>query len=132
MYKCFCPYRLKGCSKRFRSQSGRTYHVRSAHGDNHNILHKQTGNEPKGEVLQEDNQELLVEGHEEDYFTDAEHRHHHDLPPSAPASPIQLEAEKDQVHLPTQATPQRSMHPHINGIFLKLSLLFFSFIKVRN
>ena len=132
MYKFSCPYRLEGCSKRFRSQSGRTYHVRSAHGDNHNILHKQTRNAPRGDVLQEDNQELLVEGHGEDigYFTDTEHGHN-DVPPSAPASPIQLEAENVQVRLPTRATPQRNMHPHINGIFLILSLLFSSFIKAR-
>ena len=49
MYKFSCPYSLKGCSKQFRSQSGWTYHVRSAHGNNHNILHNQTDKGPQAE-----------------------------------------------------------------------------------
>ncbi|KAF8802194.1 hypothetical protein BYT27DRAFT_7226532 [Phlegmacium glaucopus] len=33
----FCPLREQGCSKRFRSQAGRTYHIRTCH-TNHNIV----------------------------------------------------------------------------------------------
>ena len=75
MYKFLCPYHQSGCSRRFRSQSGRTYHVRSAHGDNHNIFHNQSENEPEDS----DNNN--------DFFAAAEHRDD-DVPPSAPGSPI--------------------------------------------
>ena len=104
MFKFSCPYFDKGCSKRFRSQSGRTYHVRSAHGTNHNILNNQRENTPDNEIFHDNNQELLVEleGREDDHVMDPVGD---DVPPlaSAPAQP--------QPH-----TPQRNIHPHINGI----------------
>ena len=35
--KFACPYRQQGCSRRFRSQGGRTYHIRTCH-TNHNYI----------------------------------------------------------------------------------------------
>jgi hypothetical protein len=32
-----CPFRHNGCSRRFRSQKGRTYHIRTIHTNNNNI-----------------------------------------------------------------------------------------------
>jgi hypothetical protein len=107
MYKFSCPYHLEGCSRRFRSQSGRTYHVRTVHSNNNNILYNRN---------EDDNHELLVEGHE-DHFTDAEHD---DVPPpSAAASPTPSQPEAAKF-----PTPQRNVHPHINGIFFQLTLFF--------
>ena len=91
MYPFSCPYYLsKGYSKWFRSQSGRTYHVRSTHSDNHNIVHNGTDNGPQAE--REDNLAAAV-------------------PPSAPASPTQAAT------VTVNAILQRNIHPHINGIF---------------
>ena len=108
MYKFSCPYYHEGCSRRFRSQSGCTYHVRSAHSNYHNIIHHQNENGPENGPENENfyddnlNQELPVE----DYF--APPAEHHNIPPPAPESPT---------------TPQRNIHPHINGILL-LTLFF--------
>lgn len=119
MYKFSCPY--EGCPKRFKGQNGRTYHVRSAHSDNHNILERQSENQPEEEVVHDDHPEPDVEGHEDDHFFDA--AEHHENRPSAPASPTQPVAAKPKVQRPT---PQRNFHPHINGIFLIRS--FFSLL----
>ena len=112
MYKFSCPYHLEGCSKRFRSQSGRTYHVRTVHSNNHNIIHNRNENGPENEILHDDNHGPPVEDHEDDYFMDADLWHDDDVPPSTSASPTGLEPAN--VHPPT---PQRNFHPHINGIF---------------
>ena len=37
LLKYACPLRDQGCSRRFRSQGGRTYHIRTCH-TNYNIL----------------------------------------------------------------------------------------------
>jgi hypothetical protein len=37
LLKYSCPFRQQGCSKRFRSQGGRTYHIRTCH-TNYNIV----------------------------------------------------------------------------------------------
>ena len=109
--KLYCPYYLDGCSKRFRNQSGRTYHVRSAHRNNNIILNDSdaSGLGPGNEILQDHNHEPLVEGDDEHGFMDAEHD---DDRPSTPASPTQPEAPNVRVHPPT---PQRNFHPHLNG-----------------
>ena len=117
MYKFSYPY--EGCPKRFKGQNGHTYHVRSAHSDNHNILDWQSENQPEEDV--DDHPESDVEGHEEDHFFDA--AEHHENRSSAPASPTQPVAAKPKVQHPT---PQRNLHPHINGIFLIRS--FFSLL----
>lgn len=116
MYKFSCPHNAEGCPKRFRSQSGRTYHVRSAHNNNHNIIHTQK------------KKEGLRVGPEIENFLD---NNFNDAPPSL--------AEHDDVHpptpeLPTQlatgnsisfTTAQRNIHPHINGIFYLLFSFFY-------
>ena len=106
MFKFSCPYHLKGCSKQFRSQSGCTYHVRSAHGDNHNILQNPSDNEPNNEALH-NNDDHWHELPGEDNIVPAENDNG---PPSTPASPTQA----GNVYHPT---PQRNIHPHINGNF---------------
>jgi hypothetical protein len=121
MHKLLCPYYLDGCSKRFRSQGGRTYHVRSFHSNN-NIIPNQNDNRPDDEVLHVNNHEPLVERDEEDFSMDAELD---DVPPASPASPTQPEAAKARVHRPA---PQRNFHPHINGIFFKLALYIYIYI----
>jgi hypothetical protein len=104
-----CPYHLEGCSMRFRSQWGRTNHVRSSiHRNNNAILHNQSEN---GQVTHDDNHEPPVD--EDEYFMNAEHD---DVPRSAPASPTQLEAANLKVHVHPPAR-QRNIHPQINGIF---------------
>ena len=85
--KLFCPYYLNGCSKRFRSQSGCIYHVRSAHR-NDNVIHVHKDG-PGNENLQDETHELHAEGNEEHGFMDAEHD---DDRLSTPASPTQPEA----------------------------------------
>ena len=37
VFKFACPFRHQGCSTRFRSQKGRTYHIRTCHTNNNNI-----------------------------------------------------------------------------------------------
>ena len=107
VYKFSCPYHLQGCLKQFQSQSGCTYHVQTAHGDNHNKLHNHTGNGPENEAFHDGNHNLLV-GELEGFFAAAEYDNL-DVPPT-PGSPT-LAANG---HPPTL---QRNIHPHLNGIF---------------
>jgi hypothetical protein len=37
LLKISCPFQHQGCSQRFRSQKGRTYHIRTVHTNNNNI-----------------------------------------------------------------------------------------------
>ena len=37
VFKFACPFQHQGCSTRFRSQKGRTYHIRTCHTNNNNI-----------------------------------------------------------------------------------------------
>jgi hypothetical protein len=37
LFKFTCPFRQQGCSRRFRSQGGRTYHIRTCHTNYNNI-----------------------------------------------------------------------------------------------
>ena len=92
--------------------------------DNHNILDWQSENKPEEEVVHDDHPEPDVEGHEEDHFFNA--AEHHENRPSAPASPTQPVAAKPKVQCPT---PQRNLHPHINGIFLIHSFFFYIIIQ---
>ena len=84
MHKLLCPYYLDGCSKKFQSQGGRTYHVWSFHS-NDNIIPKRSENGLDGdEALHVDNHEPLVEHDEEDFVMDVGHD---DVPPASLASP---------------------------------------------
>lgn len=44
--KFACPFRLQGCSRRFRSQGGRTYHIRSCHTNYNEITPPPCSPEP--------------------------------------------------------------------------------------
>lgn len=123
MYKFSCPHYSEGCSKRFRSQSGRTYHVRSAHDNDHNIIHNQkkkekglrVGPAPENENLVDDN--FNHEPPVEDYF---EPLPEIDFPPPA--------QELENGNTIRSTAPQRNFHPHINGILL-FSYFLLSFIN---
>ena len=45
LLKFACPLREQGCSRRFRSQAGRTYHIRTCH-TNHNVVTPPASPEP--------------------------------------------------------------------------------------
>ena len=84
VYKFLCTYHLKGCSKRFQSQSGCMYHVRTVYSNNPNIIHKDSKNGLENEASEEDDCGLFLEHHQDDYLADAENDN---VPPSAPATP---------------------------------------------
>jgi hypothetical protein len=118
MYKFSCTYYHEGCSKRFRSQSGRTYHDRSAHGNN-NIIHNQNENEngPENEDFHDDNLNHQLPG--EDYFAPV--AEHDNVPP-----PALTQLETGNIH---STAPQKNIHPHINGT---LFISFFSLLLIGN
>lgn len=89
MQQFSCPF--TGCPTTFKSQKGRTYHVRSMHHNENTIPI------PQKPPLPPRNNDL------EDYDLDL---------------PVRHESERFSPTPPPPAGPQRIFHPHLNGLFL--------------
>src|SRR5271155_4021698 len=99
LFKLCCPFHAQGCSQRFRSQAGRTNHVRTFHTNPNVIL-------PLPSSEDEDDQGSIQEDP--------------NLSP-VPPSPIYSPVTSPQVPDPTIETPfiskpTRNYHPHLTGM----------------
>lgn len=101
LLKFTCPFSSRGCSTRFRSQAGRTNHIRTFH-TNHNIvnLHQANVTARAGQAAEFD--PFLSQNEDEQ-------------PPSpdVPGSQADSEATNLSPHL----TRNRIYHPHLTGAY---------------
>ncbi|KAF8816181.1 hypothetical protein BYT27DRAFT_7077700 [Phlegmacium glaucopus] len=104
LFKFRCTFHAQGCSQRFRSQAGRTNHVRTFH-TNHNIIESKS--KPivpnDGPFLPDDNQ-LLFHSNE---ITDLDFQSR--SPSPIPDTPIQVDSS-------SAPKPTRNYHPHLSGL----------------
>ena len=118
LLKFGCPFRQQGCSRRFRSQAGRTYHIRTRHTNNNFITPPPSPSSHEGTLPEPAS-----------FFSEPLDSSSSDIPLAVQDRDLDIPEPRSSSH-PALAllVPQKKNHPSLTGKFFFHNKLF-SFVN---